>query len=62
MLLTTTESDVLTAAERLGDALAAAKTESTDEEYTSIVLQCNRELEQELGIDYGAVCSDDGCC
>lgn len=62
MLLTTTESDVLTAAERLGDTLADAKTESTAEEYESVLLQCNQALKQDLGVDYGAVCSDDGCC
>lgn len=62
MLLTTTESDVRTAAERLGDALAEAKTESTTEEYASVLRECNQALKQELGVDYGAVCSDDSCC
>lgn len=62
MLLTTTESDVLTAAERLGDVLADAKTEATSEEYESVLLQCNQTLKQELGVDYGAVCSEDSCC
>ena len=62
MLLTTTQSDVLTAAERFGEALAEAKTESSGAEYESVLEACNRELERELGIDYGAVCGDDGCC
>lgn len=62
MLLTTTESDVLTAAERLGDALTEKKTQSNDAEFSSILEEYNQELKQELGIDYGAICSDDSCC
>lgn len=62
MLLSSTESDVLTAAERLGDALAEAKEESNRETFDSILLECNQEIKQELGVDYGEVCSDDSCC
>lgn len=60
--MSSTQSDVLTAAERLGDALAETKEESNREAFDSILLECNRELKQELGIDYGEVCSDDSCC
>jgi hypothetical protein len=62
MLLSSTESDVLTAAERFGDALAEAKEGSNREAFDSILLECNQEIKQELGIDYGEVCSDDSCC
>ena len=62
MLLSSTQSDVLTAAERLGDALAEAKEESNGSRFDSILLECNQEIKQELGVDYGEVCSDDSCC
>ncbi|MFA9427836.1 halo-CC-star protein HcsS [Natronorubrum sp. A-ect3] len=61
-MLLTTNAETLTAAEQLGDALVAAKEESADEEYTSLLLECNEELKHGLGIDYGAICSDDDCC
>ncbi|WP_231187552.1 halo-CC-star protein HcsS [Haladaptatus sp. DYF46] len=60
--MSSTQSDVLTAAERLGDALAETKEESNREAFDSILLECNQEIKQELGIDYGEVCSDDSCC
>jgi hypothetical protein len=60
--LSSTQSDVLTAAERLGDALAETKEESNREAFDSILLECNQEIKQELGVDYGEVCSDDSCC
>lgn len=62
MLLSATDSEVLSAAERLADALAETKTESDSEEFEALLIECNEELERELGIEYGAVCSDDGCC
>jgi hypothetical protein len=61
-MLLTTQSEVLTAAERLGDELVEAKSEVSEEEYTTVLLQCNQELKEELGIDYGAVCSSSDCC
>lgn len=60
--MSSTQSDVLTAAERLGDALAEAKEESNREAFDSILLEYNQEIKQELGVDYGEVCSDDSCC
>lgn len=62
MLLSSTQSDVLTVAERLGDTLAKAKEESNREAFDSILLECNQEIKQELGVDYGEVSSDDSCC
>jgi hypothetical protein len=62
MLLSSTQSDVLTAVERLGDALAEAKDESNRDAFDAILLECNQEIKQELSVDYGEVCSDDSCC
>lgn len=62
MLLSTTDSEVLTATERFANALAETKAESDRDEFASILIECNEELKQELGVDYGAVCSDNDCC
>lgn len=62
MLLTTTESEVLEAAERFGDALAAEKEGMDRKRFFGLVMRCNQAIEEEIGVDYGAVCGDDECC
>jgi len=60
--MSTTESEVIEAAESLGDALAAEKEEIDRTEFFGLVSRCNQAIEQEIGIDYGSVCGDDECC
>ncbi|MDZ7850105.1 MAG: halo-CC-star protein HcsS [Halodesulfurarchaeum sp.] len=55
-------SAVIAAAEDLGDALAAEREELGRVEFFDLVMRCNQAIERETGIDYGSVCSDDGCC
>ncbi|ELZ32088.1 halo-CC-star protein HcsS [Halorubrum tebenquichense] len=59
-----TDEEVLAAAETLGEELAAAKDESSEFAFTTMVMQCNEAIGDETGIDYGSVCGadDDGCC
>ncbi|MDZ5813014.1 halo-CC-star protein HcsS [Halorubrum sp. AD140] len=59
-----TDEAVLAAAETLGEELAAAKDESSEFAFTTMVMQCNEAIGDETGIDYGSVCGadDDGCC
>jgi len=59
-----TDEEVLAAAEALGEELAAAKAESAEFAFTTMVMQCNEAIGDETGIDYGSVCGadDDGCC
>ena len=59
-----TDEEVVAAAETLGEELAAAKDESSEFAFTTIVMQCNEAIGDETGIDYGSVCGadDDGCC
>ncbi len=59
-----TDEAVLAAAETLGEELAAAKDESSEFAFTTMVMQCNEAIGDETGIDYGGVCGadDDGCC
>ncbi|QRY26055.1 halo-CC-star protein HcsS [Halobacterium sp. BOL4-2] len=59
-----TDVEVVTAAEALGEELAAAKESSSDFAFTTMVMQCNEAIGDETGVDYGSVCGadDDGCC
>jgi len=59
--MSTSESEVLAAAESLGDALAAEKADLDRTEFFGLATRCNQAIEQEIGIDYGAVCSDNSC-
>ncbi|TKX37004.1 hypothetical protein EXE51_07935 [Halorubrum sp. CGM5_25_10-8B] len=59
-----TDEEVVTAAEALGEELAAAKESSSEFAFTTMVIQCNEAIGDETGVDYGSVCGtdDDGCC
>ena len=58
-----TDEAVVAVAERLGEELAAAKAESSEFAFTTMLTQCNEAIGDETGIDYGDVCGDDdGCC
>lgn len=59
-----TDDEVVAAAEALGEELAAAKAESGEFAFTTMVMQCNEAIGDETGIDYGSVCGadDGGCC
>ena len=60
MLLSTTDDDVLAAAEALGEELRTAQQEST--EFDSLLMQCNDVITEEIGVDYGDACDTDDCC
>ena len=62
MLLSTTDEDVLTAAEALGAELAVAQSETTDFEFETILMQCNEAISEETGIQYGDACGNSGSC
>ncbi|MFW5956052.1 MAG: halo-CC-star protein HcsS [Halorhabdus sp.] len=59
-----TDEEVAAAAEALGAELAAAKAESSEFAFTTMLMQCNEAIGDETGIDYGSVCGADadGCC
>lgn len=59
--MSTSESEVLSAAEAVGDALAAEKEDLDRTEFFGLVMRCNQAIEQEIGVDYGSVCSDNSC-
>lgn len=62
MLLSTTDEDVLRAAEALGAELAAAQSEMTDFEFETILMQCNEAISEETGIQYGDACGAGESC
>ena len=63
MLLSTTDEDVLAAAESLGDELRQAKSESTRAEFESLLEECNEAISDATGIDYGDACdAGSDCC
>lgn len=57
------DAEVIAAAEALGEELAAAKEGSSEFAFTTMAMQCNEAISDEMGIDYGSVCgTDDGSC
>ena len=62
MLLSTTDEDVLEAAEALGEELAAAKEDSSEFQFTTMVMQCNEAISEQTGVEYGQACGAGGDC
>jgi hypothetical protein len=51
------ESEVLVQAERLADALAAAKDGMSLNEYLLMLIEMNMKIEEITKIDYGSICA-----
>ncbi len=62
MLLSSTDEDVLEAAEALGEELAAAKADSSEFQFESLLVQCNEAITNETGVKYGQACGAGGSC
>ncbi|EMA17985.1 halo-CC-star protein HcsS [Haloarcula argentinensis] len=62
MLLSTTDGDVLDAAEALGEELAAMQSDADDFEFETVLKQCNEAISEETGIQYDDVCDTGDCC
>jgi hypothetical protein len=62
VLLSATDEEVLAAAEALGEELAAAKSDASEVQFTTILRQCNEAISEETGVRYGQICGADGCC
>ena len=61
--MSTTESDVLAAAESLGEALADTQAESTESEFEPLLEQCNEAISNTTGVEYDEVCeTSSDCC
>jgi hypothetical protein len=42
--------------------LAAVQSETTDFEFETILMQCNKAISEETGVQYGDACGVGGCC
>ncbi|MDZ7745210.1 MAG: halo-CC-star protein HcsS [Halobacteriales archaeon] len=62
MLLSASDEDVLAAAEALGEELAAAESDASEFQFTTMLRQCNEAITEETGVEYGQVCGADECC
>jgi len=60
--LSTSDKDVLAAAQALGEELAAANSDASDSQFTKLLRQCNEAITEETGVEYGQVCGAGGCC
>ena len=60
--MSTTDEDVLDAAEALGEELAAMHSEADDFEFETVLIQCNEAINKETGIQYDDVCDTGDCC
>ena len=63
MLLSASDDDVLAAAEGLGMDLDAAQSAATEDEFESLLIECNEAINEEIGLEYGDVCgAGSDCC
>lgn len=62
MLLSVSDEDVLKAAEALGEELAAAKADTSEFQFTTMLRQCNEAITEETGLEYGQICGAGGSC
>jgi len=62
VLLSVSDEDVLAAAEALGEELATAKDDTSQFQFTTMVMQCNEAITEETGVKYGQACGAGGSC
>jgi hypothetical protein len=63
VLLSSSDDDVLAAAEALGKDLDVAQSEATAAEFESVLVECNEVISDEIGLEYGDVCgAGSDCC
>jgi len=46
----------------LGEELAAANSDASEFQFTTMLRQCNEAITEETGVEYGQVCDAGGCC
>ena len=60
--MSTTDEDVLEAAEALSDELTQIQSEATESEFETILAECTEAISEETGIRYDDACDTGGCC
>jgi hypothetical protein len=63
VLLSTSDDEVLIAAETLGKELDLVQSETTADEFESLLIECNKSINDEIGLEYGDICdAGSDCC
>jgi len=62
VLLSSTNDEVLAAAEALGEELAAASEDTSAFQFNTLIMQCNEAITNETGVKYGQACGAGGSC
>jgi hypothetical protein len=63
VLLSASEDEVLAAAEGLGEDLDMAQSETTADEFESLLIECNEAINDKIGLEYGEACgAGSDCC
>jgi len=62
VLLSTSDEEVLAAAEALGKELRNVQQEQSRFQFNSLLMRCNDAIGREIGIDYGSACGAGGSC
>ncbi|MCL9812204.1 halo-CC-star protein HcsS [Natranaeroarchaeum aerophilus] len=62
MLLSASDEDVLAAAAALGEELSAAKADTSQFQFNTMLMQCNEAITEETGVKYGDACGAGGSC
>ena len=60
--MSTSNDEVIAAAEALGEELRNAQREQSQFQFNSLLMRCNDAIGREIGIDYGSACGAGDCC
>ena len=60
--MSSSDEEVLAAAEELGETLREAQQEQSRFEFNSLLMRCNDAISRETGVDYGSACGAGGSC
>ena len=60
--MSSTDEDVLEAAEELGERLTQTQSQATESEFKTILEECTEAISEAIGIQYDDACDAGGCC
>ena len=60
--MSSSNEEVLAAAEELGEALREAQREQSRFQFNSLLMRSNDAISRDTGIDYGSACGAGGSC
>lgn len=60
--MSTTDEEVLAAAEAFGEELAESQSDGASSEFEKLLSEYNDAISEATGLNYGSICSTDDCC